>query len=256
MGCFKQAGMEVSAAAMHRLGPRMRGLPPGRRVYAVGDVHGHLDRLQAVHAAILADLAARPVADAVLVHLGDLIDRGPDSAGVVAHVLAGAPGLAVVNLMGNHERMLLDALSGGSPDDADNWLRNGGWDSLRSWGISPRVQVRDWEALLPASHLLFLQGLLPLWSTEGLLCVHAGVRPGVALPDQVEDDLLWIREEFLGWPGMMPMLPDQPDTLIVHGHTPRPALRPNRLGIDTGAGRGGRLTCAVLERDEVRFLQA
>lgn len=242
----------------HRLDPRTRGLPPGRRVYAVGDVHGHLDRLQAVHAGIAADLAARPIADPALVHLGDLIDRGPDSAGVVAHVLAGVPGLPVVNLMGNHERMLLDALASGDADDADHWLRNGGWESLKSWGISPRTQVRDWEPLLPRPHVQFLQGLLPLWSTGGLLCVHAGVRPGVALADQAPDDLLWIREDFLDWPSAAPMLPDLPGTLIVHGHTPRPApeLRVNRLGIDTGAGRGGRLTCAVLEAGEVRFLQA
>ena len=247
-----------ATAAVYRLGPGMRGLPPGRRVYAVGDVHGHLDRLRTVHLAIAADAAARPIADAVLVHLGDLIDRGPDSAGVIEQVLAGVPGLPVVNLMGNHEQMLLDALDSGSADDADHWLRNGGWDSLRSWGISPRAQVQDWASLLPPPHLSFLQGLLPLWSTDGLLCVHAGVRPGVPLEDQVEDDLLWIREVFLGWPGTMPMLPDQPHTLIVHGHTPRPApeLRPNRLGIDTGAGRGGRLTCAVLERNQVGFLQA
>ena len=247
-----------AAAAVHLLGPRMRGLPRGRRVYAVGDVHGHLDRLRAVHLAIAADAAARPIAAAVLVHLGDLIDRGPDSAGVIERVLAGVPGLPVVNLMGNHERMLLDALASGSADDADHWLRNGGWDSLKSWGISPRAQVEDWASLLPPAHLLFLQGLAPLWSTDGLLCVHAGVRPGVPLEDQVEDDLLWIREDFLGWPGTAPMLPEQPDILIVHGHTPRsaPELRPNRLGIDTGAGRGGRLTCAVLEGGQVAFLQA
>ena len=247
-----------AAAAVLRLDSRMRGLPLGYRVYAVGDVHGHLVRLQAVHAAIASDLAARPIADAVLVHLGDLIDRGPDSAGVVAYLLAGIPGLPTVNLMGNHERMLLDVLASGSAADAHHWLRNGGWASLQSWGISPRADVPLWESLLPPQHVRFLETLLPLWSTDGLLCVHAGVRPGMPVAEQAEDDLLWIREGFLDWPGPAPMLPDQPDTLVVHGHTPRPApeLRPYRLGIDTGAGRGGRLTCAVLEADTVRFLHA
>ncbi len=246
------------AAAVQYLDPRMRGLPPGYRVYAVGDVHGHLVRLQAMHAAIESDLAARPIADAVLVHLGDLIDRGPDSAGVVAHVMAGIPGLPTVNLMGNHERMLLDVLASRSTDDADHWLRSGGSSSLQSWGIPPQVHVRHWGSLLPPPHLRFLETLLPLWSTDGLLCVHAGVRPGVPVAEQAEDDLLWIRGGFLEWPGPAPMLPDQPDTLVVHGHTPRPApeLRPYRLGIDTGAGRGGRLTCAVLEAGTVRFLHA
>ncbi len=250
--------METSAAAVQQLDPRMRGLPPGCRVYAVGDVHGHLVRLQAVHAAIESDLAARPIADAVLVHLGDLIDRGPDSAGVVAHMLAGAPDLPTVNLMGNHERMLLDVLASGRADDAGHWLRNGGGDSLRSWGIPPRVPVAGWGSLLPAAHVRFLETLLPLWSADGLLLVHAGVRPGVPVAEQAEDDLLWIREGFLDWLGPAPMLPEQPGTLVVHGHTPRPLpeLRPNRLGIDTGAGRGGRLTCAVLEADTVHFLQA
>ena len=245
-----------------RLDPRMAGLPPGCRVYAVGDVHGHLDRLRAIHAAIAADLVANPLTDlgahATLVHLGDFIDRGPDSAGVIAHLLAGppAPDIPVVNLMGNHEWMLLTALTSGRPEDADLWLENGGLDSLRSWGIPVRSPVRDWPGQMPRPHLLFLRDLLPHWQVDGTLFVHAGIRPGVPLAGQSRDDLLWIREAFLRHPG--PMLPDAPDTLIVHGHTPSPApeLRPNRLGLDTGAGRGGKLTCAVLQGDEVRFIQS
>jgi serine/threonine protein phosphatase 1 len=246
-----------AAMLRHRLDPRLAGLLPGRRAYAVGDVHGHLDRLLQVHDAIGADMRARPCGDAVVVHLGDYIDRGPDSAGVVAHLLAGppAPGMAVVNLMGNHEAMLLAALQDDSAGAVDDWLSNGGLDSLRSWGIPVRGQVRDWAGLLPPGHLRFLQGLLPHWSCGGALFVHAGVRPGVPLAEQAPDDLLWIREAFLRWRGTM--LPETPDALVVHGHTPspQPELRPNRLGLDTGAGRGGPLTCAVLEGMEAWFIQ-
>jgi serine/threonine protein phosphatase 1 len=246
-----------AAMLRHRIDPHLAGLPPGQRAYAVGDVHGHLDRLLRVHDAIRADLQARPCGDAVVVHLGDYIDRGPNSAGVVEHLLAGppAPGVAVVNLMGNHEAMLLAALQDGGAEAVDNWLSNGGLDSLRSWGIAVRGQVRDWAGLLPPGHLRFLRGLLPHWSCGGALFVHAGVRPGVPLAEQVPDDLLWIREAFLRWRGTM--LPEAPDALVVHGHTPspQPELRPNRLGLDTGAGRGGPLTCAVLEGMEAWFIQ-
>ena len=241
----------------HRLDPRLAGLLPGRRIYAVGDVHGHLDRLRRVHDGIRADLRDRPCGDAMVVHVGDFIDRGPDSAGVVAHLLAGppAPGVPVVNLMGNHEALMLAALREASPSAVDDWLSNGGVDSLRSWGIPVRGRARDWAERLPPGHLAFLQGLPLRWSCPGALFVHAGVRPGVRLQDQVPDDLLWIRESFLRWRGTM--LPDAPDTLVVHGHTPsrQPELKPNRLGLDTGAGKGGALTCAVLEGDEAWFLQ-
>lgn len=241
----------------HRLHSRLAGLPPGRRVYAVGDVHGHLDRLLRVHDGIRADLRDRPCGGAVVVHLGDYIDRGPDSAGVVAHLLAGppVPGAAMVNLMGNHEAMMLAALGEASPSAVGDWLDNGGLDSLLSWGVPIRSPARDWAGRLPPGHLAFVRGLVPHWSAGGALFVHAGVRPGVPLAEQALDDLLWIREPFLRWRGTM--LPDAPGTLVVHGHTPgqQPELKPNRLGLDTGAGRGGPLTCAVLEGSDAWFLQ-
>ena len=241
----------------HRLDSRLAGLPPGRRIYAVGDVHGHLDRLQRVHDGIRADLQDRPCRDAAVVHLGDYIDRGPESAGVVEHLLAGppAPGVAVFNLMGNHEAMMLAALEQANSSAVDDWLNNGGVDALLSWGVPIRSPTRDWAARLPPAHLRFIRGLLPHWSCEGALFVHAGVRPGVSLAEQSADDLLWIRDAFLRWRGTM--LPEAPDMLVVHGHTPspRPEVKPNRLGLDTGAGRGGLLTCAVLEGAETWFLQ-
>ena len=237
-------------------------LPPGRRVYVVGDVHGHRAKLGYVHDQVRADLQARPVAEPMLVHLGDLIDRGPDSAGCVALLAGGPPlrGVPTINLMGNHERMMLNALDAdparGGADAIDHWLDNGGDATLRSWGLKSTAKPRDWLAGIPASHLVLLRDLLPWYQAGSYLFVHAGVRPGIALAQQRENDTLWIRESFLNWEGTM--LPEAPACMIVHGHTPvpSPVLKHNRIGLDTGAGRGGPLTCAVLEGDGVAWFQA
>ena len=233
--------------------PAPASLPSGQRVYAVGDVHGCLDRLTVLHALIAADLAARPVAQPVLVHLGDYVDRGPDSAGVVALLAAGAPvpGLPTVNLMGNHEHMMLAALASGEAEAAELWLANGGADSLHSWGVPRSAQPNDWAAHLPIPHLLFLRDLALRHQAGGYLFVHAGVRPGIKLDQQTRHDLLWIREPFLS-------SAQDHGAIVVHGHTPRPepAVRSNRIGIDTGAVMGGMLTCAVLEADRLGFLAA
>ncbi len=131
--------------------PAPASLPSGQRVYAVGDVHGCLDRLQAIHELIAEDLAARPVEEAVLIHAGDYVDRGPDSAGVVARLAAGAPlpDVPTVNLMGNHEHMMLAALATGETETTELWLANGGADSLRSWGVPPFGAAQG-VAYLPA----------------------------------------------------------------------------------------------------------
>src|SRR5690349_10012463 len=136
-------------------------LPPGQRVYAVGDVHGCLDRLLALHELIGADLAERPTDSALLVHLGDYVDRGPDSAGVVARLVDGAalPGTSTVNLMGNHEHMMLAALVSSDTETTELWLANGGADSLLSWGVPRSAQPREWPNYLPIPHLMFLRDL-------------------------------------------------------------------------------------------------
>ena len=243
-------------------------LRPGRRIYAVGDVHGCGGTLAALHRAIENDLAEHPIKSGrreedgpgvpLLLHLGDLIDRGPDSAGVVSTLAAGPPipGVPVVNLMGNHEWMMLSALTRDDEDDRRVWLENGGHASLRSWGVPAKASPADWPRLVPTPHILFLRGLAPWHRVDGYLFVHAGVRPGVTLAQQRWSDLLWIREPFLSWDG--PLLPSDPDLAVVHGHTisAEPVLRTNRLGIDTGAWRGRPLTCAVLEERQVRFLSA
>ena len=229
-------------------------LPAGQRAYVVGDVHGHLDKLRGIHARIRTDLRDRPVASPLLIHLGDLIDRGPASAGCVALLAAGSPiaGVPAITLMGNHEWMMLAAIEDRDHDDVDRWLDNGGAATLTSWGLKSTSTPRDWLAAIPARQLVFLRDLPKTHALGGYLFVHAGVRPGVTLRKQREIDLLWIRERFLEWEGAM--LPEAPQQIIVHGHTPTeaPVLKPNRIGLDTGAGKGGPLTCVVLEGDEVR----
>ncbi|MBV9813024.1 MAG: serine/threonine protein phosphatase [Acetobacteraceae bacterium] len=227
-------------------------LPPGERVYAIGDVHGCADRLAAMHRLIAADRLHRPVERVTVVHLGDLIDRGPDSAGAIA-LLAQSwpdPDTAVVNLVGNHEDMMLQAVASGDADAAELWLANGGDESLRSWGIDPRTPPRHWWGRIPPVHLGLLRGLSLTHRSGGYLFVHAGIRPDRPLELQRRHDLLWIREPFLSWGGGLP-------AVVVHGHTPagEPSVRPHRIGVDTGAAFGGPLTCAVLERETVGFLQ-
>jgi serine/threonine protein phosphatase 1 len=222
-------------------------LPAGRRVYAIGDVHGHRDKLQAAHRIVADDLAARPIASATLVHLGDYIGAGPDSAGVVALLSGGSPviGIRVVNLMGDYERHLLDALSGDRAAATD-LLWSGGREMLASWGIDPATPCASWESLLPQGHADWLRGLDLTYQAGDYLFVHAGIRPGVPLSAQAPEDLLTIRQTFLS---------TETDfgCVVVHGHTPAPSVKvaENRIGLDTGAGMGGALTGAVFEDDVV-----
>jgi serine/threonine protein phosphatase 1 len=227
-------------------------LRDGRRIYAIGDIHGCLQPLRALHAAIADDLARRPIGSAMLIHLGDYIDEGPDSAGVIALLAAGAPvaGLKTINLMGDHERTALDALDGDAPSATD-WLHGGGAATLRSWGIDPATPRDVWREKVPAAHLAFLLDLALSYRTDDYVFVHAGVRPGVPLQRQAADDLLRIRQPFL-------YSEEEFAAVVVHGHTPGPApvLRRNRICIDTGSGFSGRLTCAVFEADKVAFMDA
>lgn len=231
--------------------PAPATLPPGRRVYAVGDIHGCLDRLASLHERIGDDLAARPVERPLLVHLGDYVDRGPDSAGVVRRLVGGFAGASVVNLKGNHEQMMLDALDGGAPDAFVHWMQNGGRASLRSWAVPVAAEAAEMRDHIPADHLRFLRGLALFHREGGYVFVHAGVRPGWPAERQSPEDLMWIREPFLSWSGDF-------GAVVVHGHTPMegPVVKSNRIGIDTGAVLGGPLTCAVLEQDRLHFLFA
>jgi serine/threonine protein phosphatase 1 len=226
-------------------------LPPGERVYAVGDVHGCLDRLVALHEMIAEDIAERPVEYATLVHLGDYVDRGADSAQVIDWLINRPPVPAdeIVNLMGNHEHMMLSAVVGTNKQAPSHWLVNGGVDSLTSWGIPRSVPPAEWAARIPLPHLIFLRDLAISRRIGPYLFVHAGIRPGVPLEQQSRQDMLWIREPFLSSAA-------DHGVVVVHGHTPKrePIVQPNRIAIDTGAVLGGALTCAVLQEDRLGFL--
>jgi serine/threonine protein phosphatase 1 len=224
-------------------------LPLGQRVYAIGDVHGCAARLGVLHVQIAEDLAVRPVDEPTLVHLGDYIDRGEDSAGVLDWLGAcwrGTPSPRAVNLRGNHEAMLLAALDGGEPSSVLHWLANGGAASLASWGVSQHSPRAEWRRRIPPDHLALIRALAPFHRQGGYV-----LRPGVPMERQTIEDMLWIREPFLSFVGDLP-------GVVVHGHTPErtPTIRPNRIGVDTGAVMGGMLTCAVLEADRVGFLHA
>lgn len=231
------------------------------RVYAIGDIHGHLDRLADAHALIAEDRARAGDRDAPVVHVGDLVDRGPDSRGVVEYLMNGqARGENWVVLKGNHDRMMALWLEEAPRRDpclraGIEWLgdRLGGREALASWGVDPgldetglHVQAR---ARVPAAHRDFLAGLLPAWRIGDLYFCHAGIRPGVALEDQVEDDLIWIRGEFHASPA-------DHGALVVHGHTPVDAVTHygNRVNIDTGAGYGRALSAVVIEGRAVWLL--
>jgi serine/threonine protein phosphatase 1 len=227
-------------------------LPEGLRIYAVGDPHGCVERLVALHDRIAEHAASSPPARIMIVHLGDYVDRGPDSAGVV-ELLRAPPvirGAATVNLIGNHEQMMLAALDPRAEQEVMGfWLDNGGAATLESYGADPR-NVRSWAAV-PQRDLDFLGRLRPSLEIGGYFFAHAGVRPEVPLDRQDPMDLAWIREPFLSWRQPLP-------AVVVHGHTPaqEPEVLLHRIGIDTGAVFGGPLTCAVLEEDRVGFLFA
>ncbi|MEO8714887.1 MAG: metallophosphoesterase [Acetobacteraceae bacterium] len=208
-------------------------LAPGRRVYAVGDVRGDLAALAAIHEAIRADLAARPIGRATLIHLGDVVGAGADSAGVVALLATPASGPRRITLRGDHEQMLLDAL-GGDAAAATDWLHETGHAAPADW---------------PGSHVAFLRGLPDFHREGGYFFAHAGIRPGIPLTRQAAEDLRGIRQMFLS-------SERQFGAVVVHGHSvvPSPVVLTNRIAIDTGAGLGGRLTCAVLEADRIGFL--
>jgi serine/threonine protein phosphatase 1 len=228
--------------------------PDGMRIYAIGDIHGCDTMLADMHQRIAADLAARPVGDHRIIHIGDYIDRGPDSAAVIRRLAAmifADP--RVICLRGNHDQMLLDFLA--DPEAGGSmFLGNGGKQTLRSFGVSLRSQNyaglarRLAEAMSPAERS-FTEHLRLVERFGDFVFVHAGIRPGVPLDQQNEHDLIWIREEFL-------TDPSDHGFVVVHGHTPAdaPEVLPNRINIDTGAVYGGPLTCVVLEGMDHRFL--
>ena len=243
-----------------RAKPVPRSVPARSAVYAIGDIHGRLDKLLALEALIEEDAHRRSVTRRVVVYLGDYVDRGPASQGVVEHLtLTRLRGFEVVHLLGNHEQLMLDFLD--DPETAGPWFASGGLATLASYGL-PTIERKDLSAsdilrlqdglrsLLPVRHRNFLKNLKSLHREGGFLFVHAGIRPGVALDAQKEEDLIWIRQPFLG-------SNSDHGFVVVHGHTitDEPEFRPNRIGIDTGAFDSGVLTALAIEGGNVAVLQ-
>jgi serine/threonine protein phosphatase 1 len=233
--------------------------PRGHRAYVVGDVHGRLDLLDRLLEMVEADLAERPSRRASLVFVGDLIDRGPDSAGVVERLRTYRhPGLNPVFLLGNHEEVLLRILDGES-QLISKWRWFGGKECMESYGADGKAfgRMDEREALaltrrlVPKAHADFLHGFIDTLRFGDYLIVHAGIRPGVEFDQQRQEDLRWIRGPFLNHQG-------DHGFVVVHGHTivPEVVEAGNRIAIDTGAYRSGRLTALIIDGRERRYLTA
>lgn len=223
-------------------------IPPGQRVYAVGDIHGRADLFEALIAAIDADDAARDPAETTVVLLGDLVDRGPDSAGVIALARAWQQRRNLRALMGNHEEMFLDSFE--REEVLRHFLRYGGRETILSYPVDPDTYAAAnlaetqelMRAAVPAEDLAFLRAMEDRIGIGDYLFVHAGIRPGVPIEEQRQADLRWIREPFT-------TTREDLGAVVVYGHTiyDRVELAPSRIGIDTGAYQSGRLTALGLE---------
>lgn len=232
-------------------------VPEGQRVYAVGDIHGRRDLFEQLIARIEADDAARSAAETTIILLGDLIDRGPDSAGVVDAARSWAERRRVRAIAGNHEEMLLKSF--GQLETLRHYLRYGGRETVLSYPISrslyERMSHQELQAflpeLIPAEHIAYFEGMEDRIAIGDYLFVHAGIRPGIPIEDQKVSDTRWIRETFID---------DSRDhgVVVVHGHTISGQVeeKPNRIGIDTGAFMSGRLTALGLEGTARWYLTA
>lgn len=233
--------------------------PAMTRLYVVGDVHGRLDLLSRLLAMIEADAMQHPDKKKKLIFLGDYVDRGLDSRGVIERLTGGfAAGLVPIFLRGNHEEMLLSMVNG-DLSVAPVWLQLGGTATAASYGISVfgGVQKHKLEALhkslaekMPPAHHAFLEDTLLAVTYGDYYFVHAGVRAGIPLEKQKREDQLWVRGDFLASTADF-------GKVVVHGHTisPAPDMRGNRIGIDTGAYASGHLTCLILDGEARSFLQ-
>jgi serine/threonine protein phosphatase 1 len=239
----------------------MPKLPPGLRIYAIGDIHGQIELLELMLSHIEHDLRERPPHGATLeIFLGDYIDRGAHSSSVIELLARGAPSCEErICLRGNHEELLLSFLD--DPAQLDLWWANGGAATAMSYGLnsSLRKSVRSAPLLvheriaqlIPSDHREFLKSLIWSYRAGDYLFVHAGIRPGIGIEQQYREDLVWIREPFLS-------SREDFGVRVVHGHTPveTPDVRANRINIDTGAVMTGRLTCLVLEGERLGFIEA
>ncbi len=241
---------------MFGLSSRRQSRPVGAsgcRAYVVGDIHGRLDLLEDLLAKIHAELQHRPSDKTLLVFVGDLIDRGPASAQVIERLRTyRRAGIQPVFILGNHEEVLLRIVEGDT-SLVESWLEFGGLQCLQSYGVdftrflgkSADELVEIVRSAVPAIHVEFLESFIDSWRFGDYLFVHAGIRPGIALEEQRQSDLRWIRAPFLR---------DERDHgfVVVHGHTISEDVeeRSNRIGIDTGAYRTGILTALAIDGED------
>ena len=231
--------------------------PEGRALYAIGDIHGRSDCLASAHALIDRDIARLGRRDrAVEIYVGDYVDRGPDSKGVIDRLIERSGTTRMVLLRGNHEIVMESFLRGLTP--FENWRNLGGLETILSYGVDARallrrggtIRPRDLAEKLPVSHIRFLSALENVRQVGRYCFVHAGLRPGVAVEKQSVEDLAWIREDFLNFAGDFGFI-------VVHGHTPVTAIEllPNRVNIDTGAYATNRLSVIRIDAQGLSVLE-
>ncbi len=252
--------MGAAVASLQDYEVRYPPAPDGYTLYVIGDIHGRLDLLLDVQRRIDEDKARFHTGHTAEIYLGDYIDRGSESAGVVSRLIARSRETRAIFLRGNHEQMLLSFLEG-DDDCLALWRAVGGTATMVSYGVPARLltrSAREEEEVrrslherMPPHHLKFYEQTGAYMRAGAYLAVHGGIRPGVRLEDQTTSDLLGIRQEFLQYQGKF-------DFIVVHGHTPvmAPDLRPNRINIDTGAFATNRLTCLRIGGDGARVLEA
>ncbi len=252
---FHSEAVKVWNALSSKRRKRVARVPQGMRVYAVGDVHGRADLLARLFSEIDADLKAHPTPQAVHVFLGDYIDRGPNAREVLDLLVARSQRYETIFLKGNHEVLVEEFLR--NPESFAIWRDVGGIDTLLSYGIRPSFNPDAAEQtmlaqrladVLPPAHRQFFRNLKRSFSCGDFFFVHAGVRPGVPLSQQADEDLFWIRDEFLD-------SEEKFGKIIVHGHNPvvDVEFHSNRINIDTGAFVTGRLSCLRIESDQALF---
>lgn len=225
--------------------------------FAIGDIHGESEKLAALHDAILDRIAFEKY-PARIVHLGDYVDRGPDSRGVIQRVMtlenkfAGNDAIEVISLMGNHEQMMLDAYD--NRGDPGSWWNQGGAEAADSYAGGAGRADKAWRETIPREHVAWLRNLAPIYrdTARGLVFVHAGIDPA-RFPDCPDGVHLWTRSDKFFEHAQWPNREELRNLLVVHGHTPKnflPEVYPHRINVDTGACFGGPLTAAVLKPNQ------
>ena len=237
----------------------------GKRIYAIGDIHGYAETLGRLHDEIDKDIAARPIEQAKIIYLGDYIDRGPDSKGVIDMILARQeilPNIEHVFLLGNHENSMFNEFLNEPEGARQDWLEWGGVETAQSYGVvvddikNPTEQAvsiaQNLRQAIPPTHQAFYKDLELYHVVDDYLFVHAGIKPDVDLEKQSKLDLIFNREPFMSFEGTHPYR-------VVHGHTStkdrKVDIRHNRINADTGHYMDGPLACAVIEGADVRVIE-